>query len=109
MLKTIDNMKRSIFAALAASFIVALPAGAQGVDSDSWAATDALGRKVRSYDEAPAKREGKTVAIFYWTWHNNRHKPTRQVKNITEIVRQHPEAMQQTDHPLWGTPQTLEY
>ena len=109
MLKTIDNMKRSIFAALAALFIVALPAGAQGVDSDSWAATDALGRKVRSYDEAPAKREGKTVAIFYWTWHNNRHKPTRQVKNITEIVRQHPEAMQQTDHPLWGTPQTLEY
>ena len=88
----------SLLLALAA----AVPAVAQGTASDSWAATDALGRKVRSYDEAPARRDGKFVAIFYWTWHDvKRHNDDWQVKNITEIVRQYPEAMSDIDHPVW--------
>ena len=87
-------MKKMFIAAMAAAFFAVLPAGAQTVNSDSWAATDALGRKVRSYDDAPAKRDGKFVAIFYWTWHDvARHNEDWQVKNITEIVRQYPEAM----------------
>jgi hypothetical protein len=88
----------SLLLALAA----AVPAVAQGTASDPWAATDALGRKVRSYDEAPARRDGKFVAIFYWTWHDEkRHNDDWQVKNITEIVRQYPEAMSDIDHPVW--------
>ena len=75
---------------------------AQTVNSDSWAATDALGRKVRSYDEAPAKRDGKFVGIFYWTWHNNHHNPADTIRNISEIVRQYPEAMSDYNHPAWG-------
>ena len=76
---------------------------AQAVNSDSWAATDALGRKIRSYDEAPAKRDGKFVGIFYWTWHNNRHNPADTIRNISEIVRQNPEAMSDYNHPAWGS------
>ena len=38
-------------------------APAQTVGSDSWAATDALGRKVRDYKEAGAKKPDKFVAI----------------------------------------------
>jgi hypothetical protein len=77
-------------------------ASAQNVNSDSWAATDALGRKVRSYDEAPAKRDGKYVAIFYWTWHQGNDDTTYGVKNISQIVREYPEAMKDYNHPAWG-------
>ena len=60
-----DIMKRFTCLVIAACLAALVPGKAQVVNSDSWAATDALGRKVRSYDEAPARREGKTVAIFY--------------------------------------------
>jgi len=83
--------------------LIACSIHAQTVNSDSWAATDALGRKVRSYDEAPAKRDGKYVAIFYWTWHQGNDQKDYQVKNISEIVRKYPEAMKDYDHPAWGT------
>ncbi len=38
--------------------------------SDSWVATDALGRRLPEYDECGPVRNGKFVGIFYWTWHN---------------------------------------
>ena len=74
----------------------------QLVNSDQWAATDALGRKVIDYSEALAKRENKYVAIFYWTWHQGSDDTNYPVKNITEIVRQYPEAMADYNHPAWG-------
>ena len=42
---------------------------AQSVNSDFWAATDALGRKVREYGETGERKKDKFVAMFYWTWH----------------------------------------
>jgi len=42
---------------------------AQIVNSDNWAVTDALGRKVREYKDDGDKRKDKYVAVFYWTWH----------------------------------------
>ena len=97
-------MKKVItLAALSALCLLpALPARAQDANPDSWAATDALGRKVRSYDEAPAKRDGKFVGIFYWTWHNANHNDKYPVYNITEILREHPEAIKDYNHPAWG-------
>ena len=97
-------MKKVIaLAALSALCLLpALPAPAQEANPDSWAATDALGRKVRSYDEAPAKRDGKFVGIFYWTWHNANHNDKYPVYNITEILREHPEAIKDYNHPAWG-------
>ena len=82
--------------------LLPLPARTQDVCSDTWAATDALGRKVRSCDGAPARREGKQVVIFYSTWHQGHHSPDYPAMNISEIVRAHPEAMQDYDHPAWG-------
>ena len=79
--------------------ISSLPA--QTVNSDTWAATDALGRKVRDYQEAGEKKKDKFVAIFYWTWHQQAPDTTRSVKNITEIVRKYPEAMRDNNHPAW--------
>ncbi|MBO6248397.1 MAG: hypothetical protein J6N54_06260 [Bacteroidales bacterium] len=84
------------------SAFLSAPAAAQEVNPDSWAATDALGRKVRSYDEAPAKRDGTFVAIFDWTWHTFHHDEKFPVYNITEILREHPEAIKDYNHPAWG-------
>ena len=75
---------------------------AQSVVSDQWAATDALGRKVRDYPEAGEKKKDKIIAMFYWTWHQGASDPTYPVKNITEIVRKYPEAMKDYNHPAWG-------
>lgn len=72
------------------------------VNSDHWAATDALGRKVREYKDTGDKRKDKFVAMFYWTWHQGNDDTTYQNKNITEIVRKYPEAMKDYNHPAWG-------
>ncbi|MFD1164650.1 hypothetical protein ACFQ2C_03425 [Sphingobacterium daejeonense] len=72
------------------------------VSSNDWAFTDALGRKVISSEKGAPKRD-KTVAMFYWTWHQGNDDTSYQVKNITNIVREHPEAMKDYDHPAWGT------
>ena len=74
---------------------------AQRIDSDQWSATDALNRKVRGYSDAGDKKD-KFVAMFYWTWHQGKDDTTTTVKNITEIVRKHPEAMKDYHHPAWG-------
>lgn len=72
------------------------------VSSNDWAFTDALGRKVISSEKGAPKRD-KTVAMFYWTWHEGNDDTSYQVKNITNIVREYPEAMKDYDHPAWGT------
>ncbi len=95
-------MKR-VFLAFSLLSLVMTPLFSQEVNSDSWAATDALGRKVRSYADAPAKRDGKVVAMFYWTWHQGNDDTTYRVKNISEIIRKHPEALKDYNHPAWGS------
>lgn len=74
---------------------------AQKTDSDQWAATDGLGRKVCEFGDAGLRKE-KYVAMFYWTWHQGNDDTTATVKNITEIVRKYPEAMKDYNHPAWG-------
>ncbi|MFC7523772.1 hypothetical protein ACFQRK_07475 [Parapedobacter sp. GCM10030251] len=85
--------------------VLALPTTlhAQFVNSDQWAMTDALGRKASPYEAAGDKKTDKFVAMFYWTWHQGNDDTTYQVRNITEIVRKHPEAMKDYNHPAWGT------
>ncbi|MBE0653969.1 MAG: hypothetical protein IH594_09235 [Bacteroidales bacterium] len=75
---------------------------AQPVLSNHWAATDALGRKVRDYNAAGDKKKDKYIAMFYWTWHQGANDTSYSVKNITEIVRKYPEAMKDYNHPAWG-------
>ncbi len=76
----------------------------QAVNSDSWAATDALGRKLRSYEEAGIRRKDKYVAMFYWSWHIYDLAPGSRVNNTTQILRAHPEAIKSFDDPAWGEP-----
>ena len=62
--------------------------------SDTWVATDALGRTLPGRDECGAVRPGKFVGIFYWTWHtqHGRQGPY----DVTRIIAQDP------DDPTWG-------
>lgn len=96
----------------AAIFLITpfLPAHAEteAAASDQWALTDALGRRARRYEEAGERKKDRFVGMFYWTWHqgddrNGGNDDTSvQVKNITEVLRDHPEAINDYDHPAWG-------
>ena len=66
---------------------------------DTWVFTDGLGRTSLTNAEVGDPREGKTVAIFYWTWHNGRGNPI----NVNEIVEAYPEAINDYNHPIWPT------
>jgi hypothetical protein len=93
------NIKPLLLSALLFSGAAAL--NAQSVDSDWYAATDALGRKVGRYDEG---RKDKTVILFYWTWHEMKDTPGAPVKNITQILKEHPEAVKDyKSDAWWGT------
>ena len=64
-------------------------------------ATDELGRRLPTHEEAGDEREGKYVALFYWIWHTNFAKQTYAC-NVSEIVAQYPDAADDYNHPAWG-------
>lgn len=68
--------------------------------SDTWVATDALGRVVPTYTEVGAPRSDRTVGIFYFLWHGAHIQGGPY--DVTKILTQDPEAMRKPDSPLWG-------
>ncbi len=70
------------------------------VCSDTWVATDALGRSLPTNKEAGGPRAGKTVGIFYFLW-LGRHGDAGPF-DISKIIAEDPQAMQKPDSPLWG-------
>ena len=57
-------------------------AQSETVNSDYWAATDALGRQVGRYDDA---QHDKQVIMFYWTWNERRDPKGTEAKNISPL------------------------
>ncbi len=72
------------------------------VNSDLWAATDPLGRKLPEADATGGRKSDKTVAIFYWTWHCDQMVEYGSVGNISRILKQYPEAIDDKNHPAWN-------
>ena len=64
---------------------------------DTWVFTDGLGRVSLTNAEVGDPREDKTVAMFFWTWHNGR--PT--VINVNNAAEKYPEAVRDYNHPVW--------
>ncbi len=60
--------------------------------SDTWVATDALGRKLPGYKECGSPRKDRYVGIFYFIWHQGGSGP----HDITKILAENPE------NPKWG-------
>jgi hypothetical protein len=86
-------------------FTIPVPARAQNSAagdnfSDTWVATDALGRKVPTFPEVPPPRADRTVGIFYFLWHGAhvRGGPF----DVTKILAQDPQALKKPDSRLWG-------
>ncbi|MDR2384189.1 MAG: hypothetical protein LBD80_00805 [Tannerella sp.] len=71
------------------------------------AATDALNRKLPSWEEAGDVRDNKSVGLFYWTWHTQQalHPPY----NVSEILKEHPDAINDFNHPAWPAGATSFY
>lgn len=67
---------------------------------DTWVAVDGAGRAVADYEETGDVRDGKYVAMFYWTWHENWADRTAPV-NVSAILEKHPEIMHDEPNDLW--------
>jgi len=68
--------------------------------SDTWAATDALGRVLPNFEQAGPPRKDRYVGLFYFLWsgahvHGGPY-------DISKIVAKHPHAMEDAADPLWG-------
>ena len=59
--------------------------------SDTWAATDALGRRVPTYEDVGPPRADRVVGIFYFLWHGAHVHGGPY--DVTKILAQDPQAM----------------
>ncbi|MBR4527868.1 MAG: hypothetical protein IKO71_05365 [Bacteroidaceae bacterium] len=72
--------------------------------SDTWVATDALGRQMPLNDLVGDVRTDhrRVVGIFYITWHTpNNHNLKGPYTDVTKILHEDPMARKQGSHPLW--------
>jgi hypothetical protein len=93
---------------LGVGLLVASAAHAQGdVMSDTWAATDALGRTLPTAEQVGAPRTNRTVGLFYFLWHQSfsKHGPF----DVSKILAAHPDALQKPDGAGWGPPNAMHY
>lgn len=70
--------------------------------SDTWVATDDLGRTSISFGQAGAPKQQKFVGMFYWPWHTFLGSLGYGPNNVTEIVANNPGAMSNPNSPPWG-------
>ena len=73
--------------------------------SDTWAVTDALGRKAADYNKAGGLRGNKYAGIFYLIWHDDYMRGIMATdplapRNIEQTLRKNPGALE--DANAWG-------
>ena len=73
--------------------------------SDTWVATDAIGRTMPTNEQTGDVKNDKrrVVGIFYITWHTQdlHTLPSPYTGDVTKILAKHPEARKDTKHPAW--------
>jgi hypothetical protein len=73
--------------------------------SDTWVATDALGRKMPLIaDAGPVKNDQRrVVGIFYITWHSDSNADLKSPYSgdVTKVLAEHPDARLDANHPAW--------
>lgn len=73
--------------------------------TDTWVATDALGRTMPGYEEVgPVKNDQRRiVGIFYITWHTQglKNLPQPYEGDVTKVLEKDPSARMIADHPNW--------
>ena len=110
--KTGKNMKRvisliTLTAVLLSAMILSQSAfisveQVETAGTDTWTATDGLGRTISTYDETGDKKE-RFVGLFYWSWHDqNGGYSTTLPYNNTTILNTYPDAVKEPYSPAWG-------
>lgn len=89
-----DGLMKRIAALIFACLVAGAFAQQQDLNSDTWVATDGLGREVPGHDLCGPMRKDKYVGIFYWTWHTA-HSGQGPFDN-TKLIAANP------DNPQWG-------
>ena len=71
--------------------------------SDTWVATDALGRQMPLQDAVGPVKDGRHfTGIFYITWHGaGNHNLPGPYTDVTKILAEDPSARLDAHHPLW--------
>ena len=69
--------------------------------SNTWVATDALGRTMPDFDECGPPRDGKFVGIFYFLWME--YRPGQGLYDITKLLAANP------DNPQYGPQQAFHW
>jgi len=77
-----------------------VPATSWDTFSDTWVATDALGRRVPTSEDVGQPRHDRSVGIFYFLWHGAH--VGGGPYDVTKILAADPQAMAKRDSPLWG-------
>ncbi len=54
--------------------------------SDTWTATDMIGRKLPDYETAGEYNPDKQVGMFYWTWHSGRGRMLSNTYSVNQKV-----------------------
>ncbi|MBR5281042.1 MAG: hypothetical protein IKU26_08770 [Clostridia bacterium] len=70
------------------------------IQPGSWTAVDGLGRTLSSSAQVGEPDEEKYVGMFYWNWHT--YFSYAEPRNITQIIKSHPEAQNDIHHAAWG-------
>ncbi|HLT06154.1 MAG TPA: hypothetical protein VK014_01440 [Cyclobacteriaceae bacterium] len=98
---------KKLFTSILLGIICSIQAFPQALLSNYTAglpATDALGRKLPTFEEVGPAKEGKFVGIFYWTWHTALSKSSDQPYDVTKILQEKPEAINDYHNPVWPSP-----
>lgn len=91
----------------AAKQVEAGTAGDWDVMSDTWVATDGLGRDLPTYDEVGPPRADRFVGLFYFLWLG--FVTPDGPYDVSKILHDNPDAMTQPDNPAWGPPEHPHY
>lgn len=65
-------------------------------------AMDDLGRLLPSSEQVGLQKKDRVVGCFYFLTHGAAKRPTPPPCNVTSVMKEHPEALQDYDHPAWG-------
>jgi len=94
--EAVPKMKRLSCLAVLLMFFGDANAQSPGVNDP---ATDALGRALPTHAEVGDLRPGKTVAMFYWTWHAG-HSQNSKAYDLSKIITD-PAMVNDYFHPNW--------
>ncbi len=79
-----------------------IPASAASIEPTTWAFMDGLGRIGSDNSDVGNLKTNKTVGMFYWPWHED-FKKDGKANNVTEIIAEYPDAVNDYDHTCWST------